>query len=72
MKKNSQAKSFKHMEFDDKDLIMFTITDLKLEKSAHGDQPEEEDPNRDVDHLLANRALAGCVIRHHLLQANLL
>ena len=33
MKKNSQAKSFKHMEFDDKDLIMFTITDLKLEKS---------------------------------------
>ena len=33
MKKNSQAKSFKHMEFDDKDLIMFTITDLWLNKN---------------------------------------
>ena len=33
MKKNSEARSFKEMEFDDKDLIMFTITDLKLEKS---------------------------------------
>ena len=32
MKKNSQAKSFKHMEFDDKDLIMFTITDLRLQR----------------------------------------
>ena len=32
MKKNSEARSFKEMEFDDKDLIMFTITDLKLEK----------------------------------------
>ena len=32
MNKNNKAKDFKQLEFDDKDLIMFTITDLKLEK----------------------------------------
>ena len=32
MNKNNKAKDFKQLEFDDKDLIMFTITNLKLEK----------------------------------------
>ena len=32
MNKENRAKDFKQLEFDDKDLIMFTITDLKLEK----------------------------------------
>ena len=32
MNKNNEAKDFKQLEFDDKDLIMFTITDLRLEK----------------------------------------
>ena len=32
MNRDSEAKSFKQLEFDDKDLIMFTITDLRLEK----------------------------------------
>ena len=32
MDKDNKAKDFKQLEFDDKDLIMFTITDLKLEK----------------------------------------
>ena len=32
MNKENEAKDFKHLEFNDKDLIMFTITDLKLEK----------------------------------------
>ena len=32
MNKDSEAKGFKQLEFDDKDLIMFTITDLRLEK----------------------------------------
>ena len=32
MNKINKAKDFKQLEFDDKDLIMFTITDLKLEK----------------------------------------
>ena len=32
MNKNNKAKDFKQLEFDDKDLIMFTITDLKLER----------------------------------------
>ena len=33
MNKDSEAKGFEQLEFDDKDLIMFTITDLKLEKN---------------------------------------
>ena len=33
MNRDSEAKSFKQLEFNDKDLIMFTITDLRLEKS---------------------------------------
>ena len=33
MNKDSEAKGFKRLEFDDKDLVMFTITDLRLEKS---------------------------------------
>ena len=33
MDKDNEAKDFKHLGFDDKDLVMFTITDLKLEKS---------------------------------------
>ena len=32
MNKDNEAKDFKQLEFDDKDLIMFTITDLRLEK----------------------------------------
>ena len=32
MNKDNEAKDFKQLEFNDKDLIMFTITDLKLEK----------------------------------------
>ena len=32
MNKDSEAKYFKQLGFDDKDLIMFTITDLRLEK----------------------------------------
>ena len=32
MNKDGKAKGFKQLEFDDKDLIMFTITDLRLEK----------------------------------------
>ena len=32
MNKASKAKSFEELESDDKDLIMFTITDLWLEK----------------------------------------
>ena len=32
MNKDNEAKGFKQLEFDDKDLVMFTITDLKLEK----------------------------------------
>ena len=32
MNKDSEAKGFKRLEFDDKDLVMFTITDLWLEK----------------------------------------
>ena len=32
MDKDNKAKDFKQLEFDDKDLIMFTITNLKLEK----------------------------------------
>ena len=32
MNKDSEAKSFEQLEFKDKDLIMFTITDLKLKK----------------------------------------
>ena len=31
MNKDGSAKDFKQLEFDDKDLIMFTITDLRLE-----------------------------------------
>ena len=31
MNKDSEAKGFRELEFDDKDLIMFTITDLRLE-----------------------------------------
>ena len=31
MNKDNEAKDFKQLEFDDKDLVMFTITDLKLE-----------------------------------------
>ena len=30
--KDNEAQDFKQLEFDDKDLIMFTITDLRLEK----------------------------------------
>ena len=33
MNKDNEAKDFKQLGFHDKDLIMFTITDLKLEKS---------------------------------------
>ena len=33
MNKEGEAKDFKQMGFDDKDLVMFTITDLKLEKN---------------------------------------
>ena len=32
MNKDNEAKGFKKLEFDDKDLIMFAITDLRLEK----------------------------------------
>ena len=32
MNKEGEAKSFKQIEFNDKDLVMFTITNLKLEK----------------------------------------
>ena len=32
MNKDNEAKGFKQLEFDDKDLVMFTITDLRLEK----------------------------------------
>ena len=31
MNKDSEAKDFRKLEFDDKDLIMFTITDLRCE-----------------------------------------
>ena len=31
MNKDSEAKYFEQLEFEDKDLIMFTITDLRLE-----------------------------------------
>ena len=31
MNKGGEEKDFKQLEFDDKDLVMFTITDLKLE-----------------------------------------
>ena len=33
MNKDNEAKDFKQLGFDDKNLVMFTITDLKLEKS---------------------------------------
>ena len=33
MNKDNEAKDFKQLGFDDKDLVMFTITDLKLENS---------------------------------------
>ena len=33
MNRDSEPKGFKQLEFNDKDLIMFTITDLRLEKS---------------------------------------
>ena len=33
MNKDNEAKDFKQLGFYDKDLVMFTITDLKLEKS---------------------------------------
>ena len=33
MNKEGEAKDFKQMGIDDKDLVMFTITDLKLEKN---------------------------------------
>ena len=32
MNKDNEAKDFKQLGFDDKNLVMFTITDLKLEK----------------------------------------
>ena len=32
MNKDNEAKGFKQLEFDDKDLVMFTITNLRLEK----------------------------------------
>ena len=32
MNKDNEAKGFKQLEFDDKDLVMFDITDLRLEK----------------------------------------
>ena len=32
MNKDSEAKNFKQLESEDKDLVMFTITDLRLEK----------------------------------------
>ena len=32
MNKDSEARQFKQLVFDDKDLIMFTITDLRLEE----------------------------------------
>ena len=33
MNRDGEAKDFKQLGFDDKDLVMFTITDLKLENS---------------------------------------
>ena len=33
MNRDSEAKGFKQLKFDDKDPIMFTISDLRLEKS---------------------------------------
>ena len=33
MNRDSEAKGFKQMEFEDKDLIMFTMTDLRLVKN---------------------------------------
>ena len=33
MNRDSEAKGFKQLEFEDKDLIMFTMTDLRLEKN---------------------------------------
>ena len=35
MNKEGEAKDFMQLGFDDKDLIMFTITDLRLEKKDH-------------------------------------
>ena len=32
MNKDSEAKGFNQLEFDDKDLVMFTITDVRLKK----------------------------------------
>ena len=32
MNRKSEAKRFKQLDFEDKDLVMFTITDLRLEK----------------------------------------
>ena len=32
MKQNGKPKNFQQLEFNDKDLVMFTITDLRLEK----------------------------------------
>ena len=33
MNRDSEANGFKQLEFQDKDLIMFTITDLRLEEN---------------------------------------
>ena len=39
---------------------------------AHGDRVEEEDPDRDVDHLLAHPAPLDHHLCHHFLQISLL
>ena len=77
MNKDSEARQFKQLDFDDKDLNMFTITNLSLEgrkEKVHiyGDLLEEEDPDGDVNHLPSPPALADHHLRHHLLQTNLL
>ena len=49
-----------------------TIPITKYQGGSAGDRDEEEDPDGDVDHLLAHHPPPWHHLRHHLLQADVL
>ena len=104
---SNTPRDFRELNIKDKDLTMFTLTQLRLEKQdqvvqmvyvmemaktacqilhmnyniqypkqktggSDGDRDEEEDPDGDVDHLLAHHPPPWHHLRHHLLQADVL
>ena len=77
MNRASEAKDFSQLDFHDKDLIMFTITDLRLEKRKEQvhmviNLKRKIQTEMLTTYLPTHRALADHYIYHHLLQANLL